>query len=258
MKVYVFCDMEGISGVSAAAFLSGERADLVAFGRQRMAADINACVDGCFQADAREVVVRDGHGAGLNIHLGMIDPRAELVQGASPGARFPGLDGADAVILLGYHAMAGTADAVMEHTYSSVAYQNMWLNGRPVGEIGLDAAIAAEHGVPVVLVTGDDKACHEAEDWIPGVETCAVKIGLAREGARLFPLARVEKAITEATRRALQRRADIAPVTVAKPVVLRRELVERQCAPLDLDATRVDGRTYERSGDSVEKLLLFG
>lgn len=63
------------------------------------------------------------------------------------------MDGADGLILLGYHAMAGTAGAILEHTYSSVEIQNVWLNGRKAGEVGIDVAIAAEHQVPVILVS---------------------------------------------------------------------------------------------------------
>ena len=39
----------------------------------------------------------------------------------------------------------------------------------------MDAIIAAEHKVPVVLVQGADDACAEAREWIPGVVTCQSK-----------------------------------------------------------------------------------
>ena len=84
MKVYIFCDLEGVSGIPAGCFISGERPELRAVAARCMAGDINACIAGCFEAGAEEVVVRDGHGAGFNVNCEMIDARAELVQGASP------------------------------------------------------------------------------------------------------------------------------------------------------------------------------
>lgn len=256
MKVYIFCDLEGVSGVPASCFIKGDRPDLRAVAARCMAGDINACIDGCFEAGASEIYVRDGHGAGFNVNCEMIDSRAELIQGASPRVRFPGIDGAAALILLGYHAMAGTAGAVLEHSYWSAGYQNMWLNGRKIGEIGIDAAIAAEHGVPVVLVTGDDKCCAEAAEWIPGVKTCQVKVGLSTNGARMLSPARAQEKIRRASAEAVRARGVIAPVKTGYPAVMRWEMVERQELPGRSDAVWIDGRTYERSGDSVERLLV--
>ena len=256
MKVYIFCDLEGVSGIPAGCFISGERPELRAVAARCMAGDINACIAGCFEAGAEEVVVRDGHGAGFNVNCEMIDARAELVQGASPQVRFPGIEGAGALILLGYHAMAGTEGAVLEHTFSSATIQNMWLNGRKVGELGIDAAIAAEHGVPVVLVTGDDKCCREAQEHIPGVAVCCVKQGLSTQGARMLSPARAQEKIRCAAADALRRLAEFSPVRLNYPATLRWELVERQMPPGGPEVVRIDGRTYEKSGISVERLLI--
>ncbi len=98
-----------------------------------------------------------------------------MIQGATPGERFKEIDGSEALILLGYHARALTPSGVLAHTYSSASIQRMRLNGRDVGEIGVDAAIAAERGVPVVLVIGDDKTLAEAAEWVPGALGCETK-----------------------------------------------------------------------------------
>ena len=47
----------------------------------------------------------------------------------------------------------------------------MWLNDLMVGETGLFAAFAGIQRVPVVLLTGDDWACREAEALIAGGQT---------------------------------------------------------------------------------------
>jgi D-amino peptidase len=253
MKIFIFADMEGCSGISGSEFISGKYQDL---GGKLMAADINACVAGCFEAGAKQVIVRDGHGAGTNFNPEEIDPRAELIQGATPGVRYPEIEGAAGLILLGYHAMAGTEGAVLEHTYSSKTVQNMWLNGRKVGEIGIDAAIAAERNVPVLLVTGDDKACQEAVSWIPGVLACQVKRGYCTQGAKLIAPATAREMIRQRTVEAVKRRKKAKLLKLDYPATLRVELIERQMLPTADHCVWIDGRTYERTGDSVEVLKL--
>jgi D-amino peptidase len=181
-KVYIATDMEGCSGVTCSEQVASEE------GKELMAGDMNACIEGCFAAGATEVVVRDHHSSGRNVDPEAIDERATLIQGATPDDRFKGIEGADAIILLGHHAKALTPNGTLAHSYSSASIQGMWLNERSVGEIGVDATIASEHEVPVVMVSGDDKACAEAEDWIPGVVTCQVKTGTGTQSADVLPL----------------------------------------------------------------------
>ena len=167
MKIYIVTDNEGLSGVSSSSYISEEkgRPDLIAESRKLLAAEINACVEGCVRGGATEIVVRDGHGGGQNVTRAMIDGRADLIGGQTPGVLLADLDDSAGLILLGYHAMAGTAGAVCEHTMSSKTWQNVWINGRKTGEIGICAYVAGEHGVPVIMVSGDDKACAEASEW---------------------------------------------------------------------------------------------
>ena len=128
MKIYIFVDMEGISGISGSEFIT-ESGVLYQTGRKLYTQDVNACVTACFDAGATEVVVRDGHASGKHLLIDNLDPRVSVVQGGTPGKRFHDIEGSDALILLGYHAMAGTLNALLEHTYSSTEIQNMWLNG---------------------------------------------------------------------------------------------------------------------------------
>jgi D-amino peptidase len=82
--------------------------------------------------------------------------------------------------------MAG-GQGVLAHTWLENAITQVRLDGAPVGEGGLNAAVAAEHGVPVVLVTGDDRACAEAGGYAPDAETVAVKECVSRYAAICLP-----------------------------------------------------------------------
>jgi D-amino peptidase len=74
----------------------------------------------------------------------------------------------------------------------------MWLDGRPVGEIGLAHATAAAIGVPVTVLTGDDCACTEMTEWDASVRTVAVKYARDRFAADLRPAPEARAAIEEA------------------------------------------------------------
>ena len=258
MKAYIFADMEGISGVACRGHVLASEPGLYASGREWMADDINACAEGCFRGGADEVIVRDGHGGGCNVDPLRIDSRVKLIQGPTPGVRFAGIEGTDALILLGYHAKAGTPGALLEHSYNSRAFQNMWLNGRKAGEIAIDAAIAAEYGVPVVLVTGDDKACAEALSWLPETSVCCVKTSSGLEKTALLPLEEAHRRITDAAADSVRRCRECGLLEVPRPVTLRIEMMERLQRRIegavypDLD----DCRIYEKSGNSLEKLFL--
>ena len=253
MKIYIFADLEGISGVSGSSFVLADGAKY-ALGCKFLTRDINICAKACFEAGATEVIVRDGHGAGTSVLWENILPGVKLVQGATPGVRFAGLDGCDAVILLGYHAMAGTPRAVMEHTYSSKGIQNMWVNGRLSGEFWMDTLIAGEHGVPVIMTSGCDKLCKEAKEFSPDVITCQVKTSTGQQGCILLSPAESEKILREKTFEAIEalKAGKIKPITLS-PVTIRTEYIER-CEPaLGLVAPR----TVEHVSDSMEKAF-FG
>jgi len=244
--------MEGCSGLTCSEQVFGKE------GKQLMAGDMNACIDGCFAAGATEVVVRDHHGGGRNVDPQAIDKRAKLLQGETPGSRFKDLEGSAAIILLGYHAMALTPGGTLAHSYSSASIQGMWLNGREVGEIGVDAAIAAEHNVPVVMVSGDDKCCAEARSWIPGVVTCQTKVGTGPQSADLLPLDESRRLITQQTKEAVAKRNEIRLLKIDYPATIRWDYLPKgslrthnpEFKPVE------NPRRVEKTGESVETLLI--
>jgi D-amino peptidase len=250
-SVYIFADMEGCSGLT-------NRDQLLQEGSLRMAEDMNACIAACFDAGATRVTVRDGHGGGKNVDPQRIDKRAVLVQGNTPGVRFKGLEGCEAVILLGYHAKALTPAAIMAHSYSSATIQSMYLNGKAVGEIGIDAAIAGEHQVPVVMVSGDDKACLEAAAWIPGVVSCRVKTASSASSGECLTLEEAHALIGTKTKEALTNRKSIPLIRVQYPATLRWEYIPQGSPRVYAPDFKPfpDPKTKESTSGSVEKMLL--
>ena len=255
MNVFIMVDMEGISGIcrKSQVLTSGEHYQQ---GRRYLTWDVNACVDGCFQGGAESVTVRDAHGGGFHFNWADLDPRAQYVQGTSPEKRMPGIESYDCLILLGYHAMAGTPRAVLEHTMSSIHWQNFWLDGKKAGEVAIDTGIAGDNGVPVVMVSGDDKVCAEAEALIDGVVTVEVKKGLDVEGAILLSAETAHQRIREGAAKAVNLSGTIKPHSIPAPVEMRLELVSRGRVPYTRkNVTVIDGRTYSVSAGSVEEAL---
>jgi D-amino peptidase len=252
-KVYIFADMEGCSQLTDREQLIGSE------GSMRMTEDINACIEGCFLAGATEVIVRDGHADGVNVNPALIDPRARLIQGPTPGERFKNIEGSEALILLGYHGMAQTKNALFAHSFSSATIQMMYLNGKPVGETGIDASIAGEHDVPVVLVTGDDKTMKEAKEWIPGVVTCQVKKGTSHLSGKCLTLEKSHDLIKKKTVQALKKRNSIKPVKDIYPATIRWEYIP-DGHPRVYDSKFIpviDPQSAEKSSESsIEKILL--
>lgn len=258
MKVFVMTDMEGISGVCKTDHVR-HGTSLYEAARRYLTWDINACVEGCFAGGATEVVVKDGHsGQGDNVIWEELDPRASYILGQAGKRRFGPIEDFDAIMLLGFHAMAGTPEAILEHTMSSAGWQNFWLNGRRCGEIAIDAAIAGENDVPTIMVSGDDKTCREAEEFIPGVVTACVKYAYGLQGGRLLSAEAAHSLITERTAEAVRKAEGIEPFVVEPPVTGRLEMVSRGALPDRGEKPYVriiDGRTYEVTADSVEQML---
>src|SRR4030042_3113587 len=118
-KVYISVDMEGIWGVVHGNQTSSDSPEYGA-ARKWMAEDVNAVIAGLFEAGVAEVVVNDSHGSMRNIVADTLDPRASLISGTpKPLSMMPGIAGSfDACVFVGYHARAGTASAVLDHTIS--------------------------------------------------------------------------------------------------------------------------------------------
>ena len=212
MKVYLSADMEGITGLVDAEDVQPPGRDYER-GRVMMTEDVNAAVRGAFLGGATAVLVNDAHGPMRNLLPDLLDPRVVLIKGRpKPMGMIEGLTPEyDAVLCVGFHARAGVL-GVLSHSFMGHEIEDIWLDDRLVGEIGLLHATAAAYGVPVALLTGDDTACAEMTAWDSSVATVAVKQAKDRFAAQLVPVAESRAAIEEAARVAL--RASPATPTV--------------------------------------------
>jgi len=253
MRVYISCDMEGISGVVAEPQARmGEKEHERA--QKLMTAEVNAAIKGAIASGARGIVVNDSHGSMRNILIEELNPAAQLITGSlKPLSMMQGIDDAfGAAFFIGYHAQAGTAYSVLDHTYSGTVYQ-VALNGQPVGETGLNAALAGHFGVPVVLVTGDKLLTEEAQRLLGPIEVVAVKESYGRSAAKCQPPSVVHKLIEEAAQRALQGNKG-EPFMVGPPLTLAIDFVKSShadMAELIPDSRRVGGRRIEYIHDDL-------
>lgn len=182
-RVLISADMEGATGTVSPADVAAGTPRYERF-RRLLTGDVNAAVAGFAEAGADEIVVNDAHCGMDNVLIEELDPRAVLIVGRQkPLGMLEGLEeGVDAVAFVGYHTGAGE-DGVLAHTYLSHSITGVRIDGDPVGEGGFNALVAAEAGVPVVLVTGDDLTCREASGYAPGCRTVAVKKAISRHAA---------------------------------------------------------------------------
>lgn len=263
MKILIAADMEGISGVTHWDQVTTTHPEYARF-RKIMTADVNAAIRGAAQAGAEEIVVTDGHASGTNILIEELDARARLNAGnGSPFSMVQGIDATvDGALFVGYHARSGSLNAILNHTWSG-SVQDVTLNGRGVGEIGLNAAVCGHFGVPVLMISGDQTACGEARDLLGSIETAVVKQAVGKMSAECLPLELSQRLICEAAARAVGRlRAGetFTPFRTAEPVqvVVEFQLPEMaEGASLLPGARRPDGRRIEFTAPDMPSAYQF-
>ena len=152
--------------------------------KKQAALEINAAADALFASGAEKIGLWDNHGGGDNIDIFAIDPRISLISYDKNLPRMYFADGEyDCICFFGYHAMEGTLGGVLAHTMSSQNIQYYKLNGIYIGEVDMDAYIAAEKGIPAVFFAGGNIACQQAKRAVSGIVTVETKEELSRNEA---------------------------------------------------------------------------
>ncbi len=260
LKVFISVDMEGISGLIHWDETEEGGADYPLF-RKIMTAEANAAIAGALEAGATEIVVRDAHGSARNILPDLLRPEARLIrEWNSPLSMMEGIDKTfDAVVFIGYHARAGTPNAVLKHTMSQSLF-DVILNGVRMPEGAWNAAIAGYFGVPVVFLSGDSAIGKQIQEIIGPIETVAVKDAMGPAASMIHP-AKSQEMIQKGVAAALRNLKAYKPYKPAAPykleIVFNDENQARRAAQVP-GATRTGERSVSfTSGDLLEIVTDF-
>ena len=258
LKVFISVDMEGLAGVVAGTDVSPTGRDYAHF-RTIMAAETNAAIDGAYEAGVREFVVRDSHGDKTNLLPGDVNwPGVVLIRGASTGPKnmMEGIDASfAAAIFIGYHAKAGTPNAILEHT-SNGNVIDFSINGVSLPEGGYNALVAGLYKVPVVFAAGDRALTEQLKTLLGPIETVAVKEEIGGDASRGLSPKDAQDQIRAGVARGVKRRRDLKPFTIAAPYTM--VLKVRQEKPPYKGAERTGpGEFRFTSPDLLEVLNAF-
>ncbi|AJT62809.1 M55 family metallopeptidase [Streptomyces chattanoogensis] len=222
MKIFLSSDMEGTAGVVDWAQCRPAEPEY-AYYRGLLQEEVNAAIEGAQAGGATEFLVNDAHSAMANLRPDALAGRSRYLSGRhKPLYMMQGLDASfDGVFFVSYHGSMSGAPATLSHTYNPRAISEVRLNGVIAGESGINALVALGHGVPVVLITGDETTAAEIEPFCPGIRSAVVKSSVSRFAAdSLHPLTareRIHEAAYEAVR-ALPQTA--TPPRIALPATL--------------------------------------
>ena len=252
-RIYIVTDLEGASGVYKFAQTREPGNPLGETAKEYLMGDIAAVVRGLRAAGVTEIVVLDGHGSQAFVpHL--MEPGAKYITGKPRPGPLTGLDGSfDGLIQLGAHTMMGTPDGVLAHTQSSRTENRYWYNGIESGELAQCAAIAGHYDIPTIMVTGDEATCREAAKFFGSdCVTVAVKRGITRQAAELYPFDETRRALYEGARRAVAAIGKCKPYKLSVPIKAKKEY-------LVFDSSSGPGRRVSKEGtiEDILKLVNF-
>ena len=260
-KVFVITDMEGVSGIfdtdlQCLPYKSARWEE----SHKLLTGEINAAVDGLLAGGATDVVVWDGHDSSQTLSVLDIHPKARLLTGIPISPTLELDSSYSAVIFIGQHAMAGARNAILGHSYSSLGVQNMWLNDKPIGEIGGRVMLAGHFGIPAIMLSGDTAACEELHGYVPKAECAEVKSGVSRTAGYMLSHAAACALIRERAQRAMEHLAEFQPYRTSGPAELKVEFTtrgEETFRPQE-GVERVNERTWVfRGRDVVDAWLKF-
>jgi D-amino peptidase len=258
VKVYISVDMEGVAGVShpnpTARTDSGYAAAV-----DLMVGEANAAIEGALAGGATEVLVNDSHGGMYNLRPADLHPEARVLQGQKAWSMVAGAGpdaGLGVAVFVGYHARAGHPTGTIAHTFSGRPTLTK-LNGRLVGETGINASVLGAWGIPVGLVAGDDALADEVADWLPWAERVVVKEGAGGNAAASLHPTRAGDLIRSGAERAVRRAlaGELQTLVLAPPVVIEvdyRNAIAADYAAIVPGAERVGDRGVRfEAGDPV-------
>jgi D-amino peptidase len=246
MKVWMSLDMEGVAGI-----VDWDQcrpgSPSYALGCELLQAEVNAAVEGAIAGGATEVVLNDSHSRMANLDPRAIAGEARYISGRhKPLYMMQGLDETvDAIFFVGYHGSISGAASTMSHTYNPEVFSGARLNGRYVGESGINALVAEHHGVPIAFVSGDEVTWEETEPFARGAVNVVTKHSITRASAEnLHPTEscrRIRAGAEEAVRR-------VAAGKVSTPGIERPVALDLEMQTADMADVATWARRAERTG----------
>jgi D-amino peptidase len=255
--------MEGITGVASADQLSATSFEYQR-AREWMTGEVLAAIQGAREAGATEFLVSDSHGNGQSLLIDRFpaDVPVRIVRSfPRPLGMMEGIDSSfAAAIFIGYHTSTSSLTGVRAHTMSSALLTRIALNGAAQSEAGINAAIAAHFGVPVVMITGDDQIVAETRQRLGNIEGVAVKRAIGFHSAETMTPAAGAELIRQRAKVAVQRRGEMKPYTMTRPVTV--EVSMKNYRPVEMLAylpniQRIDSHTVRFVGRDVLEVSRF-
>lgn len=220
-KILISVDMEGITGVVTEQQLGPSGFEYQRF-RKFMTMEALAAIEGARRAGATEIVVADAHGNGQNLLIEEFPDDIQIIR--SWPRRFGMVGGIDdtfdGVMLIGYHSSTHNKEGVRAHTFSSARLTNVSINDMPMSEGTWAATVTGSFGVPVIMVSGDDIATEEVQEFLGDVEVAVVKEAYGFHSAKTLTPAAGRKIVEEASFKSVQRIKDFKPYQINTPVTL--------------------------------------
>ena len=261
LKVYISADLEGVVGVVTGDQLGPGGFEYGRF-RQFMTHEVNAAIAAAREMGATEILVSDSHGNGENLLLEQLPEDIQLIRAwPRPLMMMEGIDETfDAAIFIGYHASTSNTEGVRAHTISSANLTAVRINGVEMMEASINAAIAGDFGVPVIMISGDDATIEEARRVIGDMEGAVVKWNYGFHSARTIMPEASYALIGERVRAALGRLDDFEPYVMEGPVEL--EISFKNYMPAEVMAylpnvDRVDAHTIRFVGRDMTEISRF-
>jgi D-amino peptidase len=235
-RVLLALDLEGVNNVAGEPY-SGLARDTEGWfvAKEQAVLEVNAAAKALFDAGALKVGLWDNHGGGNNIDPTALDPRITLIPyeiGLEKRMSFA--DGEyDCICFFGYHAMEGTLGGVLAHTINSKIVQYYKLNGQYIGEVDMDAYIAASKGMPTRFFAGGNIACEQAKRAVRQIVTVETKKELSRNEA-------------------IFRNNEELLAEIGRNIV---EAVKNSASPCHLKFPSVMEKSFKRTEDAAKYLL---
>lgn len=218
ISILLAYDMEGVSGLDDWRMFDANFPEF-ARGRELLTGDVNAVVDGLFAGGATRVDLVDFHGSGsdeADVLIDRMDPRAKHVERDTLFWEFDLVEAGvyDAIVIVGMHCKPGSG-GFAPHTCGYG--MEVLINGQTITEAEWQALLWGEAGVPLILVSGDDRLAGDLST-LPWIEYVVVKTSINASRVTLRSIEEAHGDLRAASARAVQNLANMRAVAARTPV----------------------------------------